>query len=50
LIRDYFPKKTDFATIKDDELSFVERELNDRPRKRLGGRTPLEAMGGAVTG
>jgi len=50
LIRDYFPKKTDFATITDDELSFVERELNDRPRKRLGGLTPLEAMGGAVTG
>jgi IS30 family transposase len=50
LLRDYFPKQTDFATITDDELSFVERELNDRPRKRLGGRTPLEAMGGALTG
>lgn len=50
LIRDYFPKKTDFATITDDELSFVERELNCRPRKRLGGLTPLEAMSGAITG
>ena len=49
LIRDYFPKKTDFATITDDELSFVERELNTRPRKRLGGLTPLEAMGVALT-
>lgn len=49
LIRDYFPKKTDFAMISDDELRFVEEELNDRPRKRLGGRTPLEAMSGALT-
>jgi IS30 family transposase len=50
LLRDYFPKKTDFATISDDELSFVERELNNRPRKRHGGLTPLEVMGGALAG
>ena len=49
LIRDYFPKKTDFDTISDEEIRFVERELNCRPRKRLGGRTPLEAMSGALT-
>lgn len=49
LIRDYFPKKTDFGMISNEEISFVERELNDRPRKRLGGRTPLEAMSGALT-
>jgi IS30 family transposase len=49
LIRDYFPKKTDFDMISDDEISFVERELNSRPRKRLKGRTPLEAMSGALT-
>ena len=50
LIRDYFPKKTDFATISDEELSFVEQELNNRPRKRLGWRTPLEVMGVALRG
>ena len=49
LIRDYFPKKTDFDTISDEELLFVERELNCRPRKRLNGRTPLEAISGALT-
>lgn len=49
LIRDYFPKKTDFSMISDDELRFVEAELNSRPRKRLKGRTPLEAMSGALT-
>jgi len=49
LIRDYFPKKTDFDMISDEELRFVERELNSRPRKRLNGRTPLEAVSGALT-
>jgi IS30 family transposase len=49
LIRDFFPKKTDFDMISNEELRFVERELNSRPRKRLKGRTPLEAMSGALT-
>jgi IS30 family transposase len=49
LIRDFFPKRTDFDMISDEELSFVEQELNSRPRKRLNGRTPLEAMSGALT-
>ena len=50
LIRDYFPKKTDFTIIKEEELSFVERELNNRPRKRLGWKTPSEAMSVALQG
>jgi len=49
LIRDFFPKKTDFSIIPDEEIRFVERELNSRPRKRLKGRTPLEALSGALT-
>lgn len=48
LIRDYFPKGTDFRTISDDALAFVERELNERPRKRLGWRSPLQAFGVAL--
>lgn len=50
LIRDYFPKKTDFTTISNEELSFVERELNTRPRKRLGWKTPLEVFSVALQG
>lgn len=50
LIRDYFPKKTDFTAIPDEDISFVEKELNTRPRKRLGYITPLEAMGVALGG
>jgi len=50
LIRDYFPKKTDFTTIPDEEIGFVEHELNTRPRKRLNYLTPLEAMSVALGG
>lgn len=50
LIRYYFPKKTDFTMISETELSRVEWELNTRPRKRLGWRTPLEVFGVALQG
>lgn len=50
LIRDYFPKKTDFSMIPEEEIQFVEYELNTRPRKRLNYLTPLEVISGAVTG
>lgn len=48
LIRDYFPKKTDFSMITDEEIRYVEHELNSRPRKRLGWKTPLEAWSVAL--
>lgn len=44
LIRDFFPKKTEFAKITNQELQAVEDNLNNRPRKRLGWLTPLEAF------
>lgn len=50
LIRYYFPKKTDFTTISETELSQVEWELNHRPRKRLGWRTPQEVFSVALQG
>lgn len=42
LIRQYFPKGTDFDTISEKELKEVQDELNDRPRKTLGFYTPHE--------
>jgi transposase, IS30 family len=42
LIRRYFPKKTDFSLISEKEILNVEERLNNRPRKSLGFRTPLE--------
>jgi transposase, IS30 family len=47
LLREYFPKKTDFRTVSDEYLAKVEYALNTRPRKRHGFRTPLEVWGGA---
>ena len=48
LIRWYFPKGTDFATIPDEDIKVVEDALNNRPRKRLGWKTPLEAFNESV--
>lgn len=44
LIRRFFPKKTDFAKVSDEEINRVEYLLNSRPRKRHGGKTPLEVL------
>jgi transposase, IS30 family len=48
LIRWYFPKGTDFATIGEEAIQAVEWALNNRPRKRLGWKTPLEAFNESV--
>jgi len=48
LIRQYFPKKTDFDTITEEEIAFVEHALNTRPRKRLNWKTPLEILSVAL--
>jgi len=49
-IRYYFPKKTDFSTISDEELKDVENELNNRPRKRLNFATPNEVFNNYLKG
>ena len=38
LIRQYFPKGTDFRQVSNAELRKVVEKLNDRPRERLGYR------------
>jgi IS30 family transposase len=44
LIRQYFPKKHNFATITENEMEFVMERLNNRPRKCLGFRTPNQVF------
>lgn len=44
LLRRFFPKKTDWATVSDDDLARAEYLINSRPRKRLKGLTPYEAF------
>ena len=46
LIRRYFPKRTLFANIKEVELEQIVNEINYRPRKRLGYRSPYEEFRG----
>lgn len=44
LIRQYFPKGTDFRDISHDKVRQVEKLLNNRPRACLGFRTPAEVF------
>ena len=44
LIRQYFPKKTDFNLISQEMLDKVEKELNNRPRSCLKFNSPSEIL------
>lgn len=44
LIRQYFPKGTDFRTVTTKQVKAAQRSLNGRPRKTLGFKTPSEAF------
>lgn len=44
LVRRFYPKKTDWELISDEELAQAEYLINTRPRKRLGGLTPHEVF------
>ena len=44
LVRQFFPKGTDLASISEHRFTKVQQLLNDRPRKRLGYRTPNEVL------
>ncbi|NAO98930.1 IS30 family transposase [Vreelandella titanicae] len=50
LIRQYFPKGTDFRNVSDTELRRIVNKLNDRPRKRLGYRSPAQVFLGEYSG
>jgi IS30 family transposase len=42
LIRQYFPKGTDFNQVTDEEIAFVMDRLNDRSRVSRGVKSPRE--------
>lgn len=44
LIRQYFPKGTDFSKVSRADIMRVQRALNDRPRKVLGWKKPNEVF------
>jgi len=44
LIRRYIPKGTDIEKITEEQIRWIEWQLNNRPRKCLGYRTPAEVF------
>ena len=44
LLRQFFPKGTDFARFSRRQVARVESLLNERPRKRLGYQTPNQVF------
>ena len=44
LIRQYFPKGSDFTKISLDDIIRVQEKLNNRPRKRFGFKSPIFVM------
>ena len=44
LIRDYFPKGTDFNLVSKKQLKEVQNQLNERPRKTLEYESPLNTI------
>ena len=44
LLRQYFPKKSDLSKLTNGQLKKIELEINNRPMKTLGWRTPYELM------
>lgn len=48
LLRQFFPKGTDFNKITDFDLQMAVKLINNRPRKRLNYHTPKEVFSGKV--
>jgi IS30 family transposase len=48
LLRQYFPKGSEVSVHSQAYLNAVARELNERPRRTLGGMSPSEAFAAAV--
>ncbi|WP_291525521.1 IS30 family transposase [Branchiibius sp. NY16-3462-2] len=44
LIRDFYPKSTDFAAVSDEQIAEMQRLLNIRPRKTLGWAKPANML------
>lgn len=50
LLRQYFPRGTNFRSVKDDAVRRAVDLLNNRPRKCLDYRTPAEVFAAALSG
>jgi len=50
LLRQYFPKGTDFRTVTEQDLAFAVKKLNHRPRKCLNYQCPYEVFWNPANG
>jgi IS30 family transposase len=50
LLRQYFPKRSSFRNMTDEDIAKAVRKINHRPRKCLGYRTPHEVFNAAKRG
>ncbi|WP_449405307.1 IS30 family transposase [Leucobacter celer] len=50
LVRDFYPKGTNFNQVTGEEIAHMQDLLNDRPRKTLDWATPRERLGTLLTG
>lgn len=48
LLRQYFPKGTDISVFTQDQLDAVADQLNTRPRKTLGFKTPTDTLAASM--
>jgi IS30 family transposase len=48
LLRQHFPRSTDFRALTQSDLDAVAAELNDRPRQTLGWKSPCQALDQAL--
>jgi IS30 family transposase len=48
LLRQYYPRRTDFTAVTQSDLDQVAAELNDRPRQTLGWKSPCQALDEAL--
>jgi IS30 family transposase len=48
LLRQYFPKGIDLSQFRQTQLDYVAAEMNGRPRKTLGYRTPADTLQSAL--
>jgi IS30 family transposase len=48
LLRQYFPRSTDFRALTQSDFDNVATELNGRPRQTLGWKSPCQALNEAL--
>lgn len=48
LVRQYFPKGSDFTSLKKRDIDLAQNILNNRPRKRFGFKSPNEMLASKI--